>query len=183
MLRHVRYTASTLAIYTGATPGLCVHPPPVHTVHHLWPHSQTPREFYSEACGWHHHHRLQYKQRWVFMLGHNLTERCTEINLLQCRQNQGGKHPCLHQWNWGGAGKKKEKKKKINKFLGITYTKNQSWLSNRKGSSSYGKLGLGWVLSFHQLLHRRNRKHPDWKHQKLAWSMHIPGQEGSTAGD
>ena len=29
---------------------------------------------------------------------------------------------------------------------------------------------------------RSNRKHPDWKHQKLARLMSGPGQEGSTAG-
>ena len=39
------------------------------------------------------------------------------------------------------------------------------------------------LYSSSQLLQRSNRKHPDWKHHKLAWFMHGLGQEGSTSGD
>ena len=34
-----------------------------------------------------------------------------------------------------------------------------------------------------QLLLRSDRKHPDWKHYKLAWFMYSPGQDGSTECD
>ena len=38
-------------------------------------------------------------------------------------------------------------------------------------------------LQFHakvlSTLQRINIKHPEWKHHKLAWFVHGPGQEGS----
>ena len=179
MLRHVRYTASTLALYIGAAPGLCVHPPPVHTVH-PWLHSQTPRKFYNEVRGWHHHHRLHYKQRRVFILGHNLAEWCTEINLPQCCT-----HPCLHQWNWGGAGKIKlgsweSQSRRINHGH---CTSPPFQETHTKGISSYGILGrirsgvfinfyiegiesilTGNTRNWHGPCTAQDRKAPQWVH-------------------
>ena len=121
--------------------------------------------------------------------------------LLECKSTSGGNQQSCRVVHREQSTAQCHKEEKI-QYTPLSTSVEQRWIrwtifrvfritikkNQRKCSKSFRNLQkptkrLNSRARPGQLLQRSNRKHPDWKHHKLAWFGQGPRQEVSTAGD